>query len=197
MFCVTKSRNDTSVHTPSGNLDWTVVPRDVCSTCFGSLVSTFISSAIDRGQFFMQVCFQVSPEIWSWQGHRLSCQCNCFPSHVKPCCSNFLVVWYLTGILVLILLPLCRYGTFATGGCDGFVNVWDGINKKRLYQVNQVKSFASLGCYCLKSFLCSWFPYFWLQYSKYASSIAALSFSKDGHLLAVASSYTYEEGEKT
>ncbi|AQL02211.1 Putative pentatricopeptide repeat-containing protein mitochondrial [Zea mays] len=60
------------------------------------------------------------------------------------------------------------YGTFATGGCDGFVNVWDGINKKRLY-----------------------------QYSKYASSIAALSFSKDGHLLAVASSYTYEEGEKT
>lgn len=36
-----------------------------------------------------------------------------------------------------------------------------------------------------------------LQYSKYASSIAALSFSKDGHLLAVASSYTYEEGEKS
>ncbi|KAL5218330.1 hypothetical protein ABZP36_019014 [Zizania latifolia] len=61
-----------------------------------------------------------------------------------------------------------KYGTFATGGCDGFVNVWDGINKKRLY-----------------------------QYSKYASSIAALSFSKDGHLLAVASSYTYEEGEKS
>uniref|UniRef100_A0ACD6ASK0 Uncharacterized protein n=1 Tax=Avena sativa TaxID=4498 RepID=A0ACD6ASK0_AVESA len=60
------------------------------------------------------------------------------------------------------------YGTFATGGCDGFVNVWDGTNKKRLY-----------------------------QYSKYASSIAALSFSKDGHLLAVASSYTYEEGEKS
>ncbi|CAN1302534.1 Mitotic checkpoint protein BUB3.2 [Linum perenne] len=59
------------------------------------------------------------------------------------------------------------YGTFATGGCDGFVNVWDGNNKKRLY-----------------------------QYSKYPSSIAALSFSKDGRLLAVASSYTYEEGDK-
>lgn len=29
----------------------------------------------------------------------------------------------------------CRYGTFATGGCDGYVNVWDGNNKKRLYQV--------------------------------------------------------------
>ncbi|KAG4164903.1 hypothetical protein ERO13_A13G046300v2 [Gossypium hirsutum] len=59
------------------------------------------------------------------------------------------------------------YGTFATGGCDGFVNVWDGNNKKRLY-----------------------------QYSKYPTSIAALSFSRDGRLLAVASSYTFEEGEK-
>lgn len=59
------------------------------------------------------------------------------------------------------------YGTFATGGCDGYVNVWDGNNKKRLY-----------------------------QYPKYPSSIAALSFSRDGKLLAVASSYTYEEGEK-
>ncbi|KAI3704172.1 hypothetical protein L1987_74387 [Smallanthus sonchifolius] len=60
-----------------------------------------------------------------------------------------------------------NYGTFATGGCDGFVNVWDGNNKKRLY-----------------------------QYSKYPTSIAALSFSRDGRLLAVASSYTYEEGDK-
>uniref|UniRef100_A0A803NAH2 Mitotic checkpoint protein BUB3.1 n=1 Tax=Chenopodium quinoa TaxID=63459 RepID=A0A803NAH2_CHEQI len=59
------------------------------------------------------------------------------------------------------------YGTFATGGCDGIVNVWDGNNKKRLY-----------------------------QYVKYPSSISALSFSRDGRLLAVASSYTYEEGEK-
>ncbi|XP_028767714.1 mitotic checkpoint protein BUB3.1 [Neltuma alba] len=59
------------------------------------------------------------------------------------------------------------YGTFATGGCDGFVNVWDGNNKKRLY-----------------------------QYSKYPTSIAALSFSRDGRLLAVASSYTFEEGAK-
>eukprot|EP00271_Cylindrocystis_brebissonii_P002592 TRINITY_DN13345_c0_g1_i1.p1 TRINITY_DN13345_c0_g1~~TRINITY_DN13345_c0_g1_i1.p1 ORF type:complete len:344 (+),score=57.59 TRINITY_DN13345_c0_g1_i1:361-1392(+) len=58
------------------------------------------------------------------------------------------------------------YGTFATGGCDSYVNMWDGNNKKRLY-----------------------------QYSKYPTSIAALSFSRDGRLLAVASSYTYEMGE--
>lgn len=40
------------------------------------------------------------------------------------------------GCYSLILKMLsCSYGTFATGGCDGFVNVWDGNNKKRLYQV--------------------------------------------------------------
>jgi len=59
------------------------------------------------------------------------------------------------------------YGTFATGGCDGFVNVWDGNSKKRI-----------------------------CQYQPYATSIAALSFNADGSLLAVASSYTFEEGEK-
>lgn len=59
-----------------------------------------------------------------------------------------------------------RYGTFATGGCDGLVNLWDGSNKKRLY-----------------------------QYNKYPTSIAALAFNRDGSLLAVASSYTYELGE--
>jgi cell cycle arrest protein BUB3 len=26
-------------------------------------------------------------------------------------------------------------GTFATGGCDGIVNLWDGENKKRLSQL--------------------------------------------------------------
>lgn len=58
------------------------------------------------------------------------------------------------------------YGTFATGGCDGLVNIWDGNNKKRLY-----------------------------QYAKYPTSIAALSFSRDGRLLAIASSYTFEMGD--
>jgi hypothetical protein len=35
-----------------------------------------------------------------------------------------------------------------------------------------------------------------VQYSRYPTSVAALSFSRDGRLLAVASSYTYEEGDK-
>ncbi|XP_065184635.1 mitotic checkpoint protein BUB3-like [Sycon ciliatum] len=61
-----------------------------------------------------------------------------------------------------------EYNTFATGGGDGFVNIWDGFNKKRL-----------------------------CQFHKYPSSISALSFSNDGSLLAIASSYMREDGEKS
>lgn len=57
--------------------------------------------------------------------------------------------------------------TFATGGCDGNVFTWDGENKKRVG-----------------------------HYGGYGTSIAALAFNFDGSLLAVAASYTYEEGEK-
>ena len=46
------------------------------------------------------------------------------------------------------------HGTFATGGCDGFVNIWDGVAKKRLFVP-----------------------------PKYPASIAALSFNHDGTLL--------------
>jgi len=57
------------------------------------------------------------------------------------------------------------HNTFATGGSDGFVNIWDGFHKKRL-----------------------------CQFHRYPTSIAALSFSHDGSLLAIASSYMYEQG---
>lgn len=59
-----------------------------------------------------------------------------------------------------------EHGTFATGGCDNLVNVWDGLNKKRI-----------------------------CQYPAYPSSISYLDFNRDGTLLAVASSYTFEEGD--
>ncbi|KAL1917746.1 uncharacterized protein VTP21DRAFT_3580 [Calcarisporiella thermophila] len=59
------------------------------------------------------------------------------------------------------------HGTFASGGADGVVNLWDGFNKKRLR-----------------------------QYPRYPTSIASLAFSPDGRILAIASSYTFEEGEK-
>ncbi|KAI8898596.1 WD40-repeat-containing domain protein [Globomyces pollinis-pini] len=57
--------------------------------------------------------------------------------------------------------------TFASGGGDGVVSIWDGLNKKRLR-----------------------------QYPAYPTSISSLSFNCDGTQLAVASSYTFEEGEK-
>mmetsp|Transcript_12752 Transcript_12752/g.16514 ORF Transcript_12752/g.16514 Transcript_12752/m.16514 type:complete len:340 (+) Transcript_12752:248-1267(+) len=59
-----------------------------------------------------------------------------------------------------------KYGTFATGGCDGSVSIWDAQNKKKIS-----------------------------QFSGYDTSIASLDFSSDGSKLAIASSYTFEKGE--
>lgn len=59
------------------------------------------------------------------------------------------------------------HGTFATGGADGTVVTWDGNSKKKL---------ASL--------------------AKLPTSIACLAFNRDGTELAMASSYTFEEGER-
>lgn len=59
------------------------------------------------------------------------------------------------------------YGTFATGGCDGTVVTWDGLHKKKLVVL-----------------------------PKFPQGIAALAFNGDGSELAIASSYTFEEGDK-
>ena len=60
-----------------------------------------------------------------------------------------------------------RFGTFATGGADGVVNVWDGERKKRV-----------------------------CQFRGYPTSVSALAFSPgSGDMLAIAASYTYEQGE--
>jgi cell cycle arrest protein BUB3 len=58
------------------------------------------------------------------------------------------------------------HGTFASGGGDGLVALWDGVAKRRIR-----------------------------QYPKYGSSIAALSFSADGKYLAVAISPGFEDGK--
>mmetsp|Transcript_24595 Transcript_24595/g.30249 ORF Transcript_24595/g.30249 Transcript_24595/m.30249 type:complete len:366 (+) Transcript_24595:61-1158(+) len=60
-----------------------------------------------------------------------------------------------------------EYGTFATGGCDGSVVTWDGLNKKKLSTLH-----------------------------KFPTSISAMCFKSDGSELAIASSYTFEEGER-
>jgi cell cycle arrest protein BUB3 len=59
------------------------------------------------------------------------------------------------------------YGTFASGGADGQVNIWDGANKKRLS-----------------------------QFRKYPAGISALAWNSDGTMLGIASSYTFEEGDR-
>lgn len=59
------------------------------------------------------------------------------------------------------------YGTFATGGGDGLVMLWDRQNRRRLKQL-----------------------------PKYPTSVSALAFNRDGQALAIAASYGYEEGEK-
>lgn len=56
-----------------------------------------------------------------------------------------------------------QYNTFATGGSDGYVNVWDGFNKKRL-----------------------------CQFHRYNTSITSLSFSQNGTVLAISCSYLHE-----
>ncbi|XP_031129709.1 mitotic checkpoint protein BUB3.3-like isoform X3 [Ipomoea triloba] len=59
-------------------------------------------------------------------------------------------------------------GSFVTGDNEGYVIMWDACYKKRLF-----------------------------EFSRYPNSIASLSYNHDGFLLAVASSYTYQEaGER-
>ncbi|KAJ5894781.1 nuclear pore complex subunit [Penicillium taxi] len=57
------------------------------------------------------------------------------------------------------------HGSFASGGGDGVVALWDGISKRRIR-----------------------------QYQKYQSSVAALDFSGDGKHLAIAVSPGFEDG---
>lgn len=59
------------------------------------------------------------------------------------------------------------HGTFASGGGDGFVALWDGVAKRRIR-----------------------------QYQKYHSSVSALSFNGNGRYLAVAISPGFEDGKE-
>lgn len=80
-----------------------------------------------------------------------------------------------------------QHSTFATGGSDALVNIWDPFNKKRLCQFHK--------------FVCL-FLNFWLKtriviiteicFVRYPTSVSSLSFSADGSLLAIAASYQYE-----
>ncbi len=64
-------------------------------------------------------------------------------------------------------------GTFATGGGDGVVSVWDYAQKKR------VSTLAHPGA----------------PSGAYPNSITSLAFSPGGARLAIASSYAWEQGD--
>jgi len=60
-----------------------------------------------------------------------------------------------------------QHGTFASGGGDGVVAIWDGVAKRRIK-----------------------------QYQPYPESIAALTFSNDGKYLAVGVCPGFEDGKE-
>lgn len=60
-----------------------------------------------------------------------------------------------------------RYGSFVTGGGDGGTSVWDGVAKKRIF-----------------------------QYPLEETSVSSIAFSPDDARMAVAVSYTFEDGER-
>lgn len=74
---------------------------------------------------------------------------------------SFFLYCVSTAILSIIIYGFLK--CYFSGGSDGFVNIWDPFNKKRL-----------------------------CQFHRYPTSIASLAFSNDGTTLAIASSYMYE-----
>lgn len=95
--------------------------------------------------------FDPSPEV---QKKKYAFKCHRIKDH-----SNGIEVIYAVNAISFH----SGHNTFATGGSDGIVNIWDGFNKKRL-----------------------------CQFHKYPTSISSLAFSPDGSHLAIASSFLYE-----
>ena len=90
------------------------------------------------------------------------------------------------------------YNTFATGGSDGYVNIWDGYNKKRLCQFHRLENlkFPSCSLTATPISIVGCFHLFSTYHSlshRYPTSIASLAFAGDGSVLAIASSYMYEQ----
>jgi cell cycle arrest protein BUB3 len=61
------------------------------------------------------------------------------------------------------MLTSCRHSTFASGGSDGHISIWDQAAKKRMK-----------------------------LYAKYPTGISSLAFSPDGMRLAIGCSYEHD-----
>ena len=99
--------------------------------------------------------FDPSPEV---QGRKYAFKCH----RVTDKTTGFQTIYPVNAIT---FHPIFK--TFATGGGDGVVNIWDGANKKRI-----------------------------CQFPPYNTSIASLDFNSNGSMIAIASSYTWEHGDK-
>ncbi|KAG6765632.1 hypothetical protein POTOM_029682 [Populus tomentosa] len=74
---------------------------------------------------------------------------------------------HLVSVNDIVFNPLIG-GAFVTGDNEGYVTVWDAKSKRRLH-----------------------------EFSRYPNSVASLSYNHVGQLLAVGSSYTYQEANET
>lgn len=74
--------------------------------------------------------------------------------------------YHLVSVNDIVFNPII-YGAFVTGDNEGYVTAWDATSKRRLFQL-----------------------------PRYPNSVASLSYNHRGQLLAVASSYTYQEANE-
>ncbi|BBG94298.1 eukaryotic elongation factor 5A-1 [Prunus dulcis] len=74
--------------------------------------------------------------------------------------------YHLVSVNDIVFNPII-YGAFVTGDNEGYVTAWDATSKRRLFQL-----------------------------PRYPNSVASLSYNHKGQLLAVASSYTYQEANE-
>lgn len=81
------------------------------------------------------------------------------PLYVGSVKLVFLLCFFNVGLF----LDSSSYGTFASGGSDGMVSVWDHFSKKRLR-----------------------------QYARFPTGVSALAFSADGKRMAVGISYSWD-----
>lgn len=99
-------------------------------------------------------------------------QCKSPPTHICPPSPSPRLLLMKANLTTRIInvMPRSReheltgsHNTFASGGSDGFISLWDHLTKKRMK-----------------------------QYPKYPISISALSFSPDGTKLAIGASNEYD-----
>lgn len=74
----------------------------------------------------------------------------------------------ITTLFPINVIEFHNNGTFLTGGCDGKIISWDPIKKKKIMNFERI----------------------------YPTSISSLSYNSNCSFLAIASSYTFEMGEK-